>query len=100
MTGRIATDPRTRIIQRLERMASRVQVDALGYFRTAELAGDSEDMKTWWNVSAAANEIVQTLKAARGAPGVGEQKPLSGKPPKPILRQALLDQFGVPPKID
>ena len=96
MTARRPGGERRYKIAQAERLASRLQVHAMLSQREAEQAGQHPDTKVWWVVARAANEALQALKAARGAPGITEARPAVDRPKRPNPAEDELDHLGVP----
>lgn len=79
----------------MERLSTRLQVDAMLHKREAERANEPREANGWWRVDRALNEAVLALRELRNAPG---QNPEPGRPIHPHLDPAKLDHQGVPEK--
>lgn len=98
MTARRPGGERRYKIAQAERLANRLQVQAMLAQRQAEQAGTDPDAKAWWVVGRAANEALQAIKAMRGAPGITEARPAVDRPKIPNPAEDELDHLGVPLK--
>ncbi len=96
MTARRPGGERRYKIAQAERLANRLQVHAMLAQREAEQVGNEPDAKAWWVVARAANEALQAIKTARGAPGITEAKPFVDRPKRPNPAEDDLDHLGVP----
>jgi hypothetical protein len=95
VTRRVA-DTRQRDLERAERLAVKLHVEAMAQGERCKAENNQADWLSWWRVRQAAAEAVDELRRARRAPGLGFVKAVH--PAAPLNKDAERDHQGVPAK--